>query len=234
MRNKEKQLLPVDINLPERVRSADGTMFVTLRTLDELARFWQEHKGEFEFACEGKGWDNPIFLRGYEWVFGTSKSAVVRTVMRWSESGVSCQFYEWAKNEPEMHRLWFIERDEFREYCMERGSWTDKDEANYKSDCIRRSPSTYYGWWDLKDIPGGMDPLDWFRQFTDAEELIDPNMPIAEVEKTLQEQTFDDWRESEPHEIEYHTHESIEETIAYWRTEQSFGQSYYGDENEIK
>ena len=100
MKTKKKPPLPVDIKLPERVMFDDETMFVTLRTLDELERFWQENKGQFEFACEGKGWENPIFLREYEWVFGTSKSAVVRQVMRRSESGVSCEFYDWAKNDP--------------------------------------------------------------------------------------------------------------------------------------
>jgi hypothetical protein len=57
-------------------------------------------------------------------------------------------------------------------------------------------------------------------------------MPIAEVEKTLQEQTFDDWKQSDVYEIEYHDRASIEEAIAYWRGEQAAGEGYYDDENE--
>lgn len=49
------------------------------------------------------------------------------------------------------------------------------------------------------------------------EELFDPNMPISEVEKALQEQTFDDWKQSDVYEIEYHDRESIEDAIAYLR-----------------
>ena len=55
MKPKKKPLLPVDIKLPERVLLEDGVMFATLRTLDELEQFWEEHKGQFELACEGKG-----------------------------------------------------------------------------------------------------------------------------------------------------------------------------------
>ena len=232
MKTKKKPPLPVDIKLPERVMFDDETMFVTLRTLDELERFWQENKGQFEFACEGKGWENPIFLREYEWVFGTSKSAVVRQVMRWSESGVSCEFYDWAKNDPSMHRCWFNDREAYRDSQIEKGLWSDEDEADYKADCIRRSPNTYRGWWQLKDIPGGCDPLDCFNPCIHHEELFDPNMPIVQVEKTLQEQTFDDWKQSDVYEIEYHDRESIANAIAYWRDEQSAGRGYYGEENE--
>ena len=86
-------------------------MFVTLRTLDELEQFWEEHKGQFELACEGKGvTSGQTFLREYEWVFGTSKSAVVRTVMRWGRSGIGCDFYDWAKHDPRMHECFFHDR----------------------------------------------------------------------------------------------------------------------------
>lgn len=74
----KKPTLPIQIPLPERVLLENGTMFVTLRTLDELEQFWREHQGQFEFACEGGGcWDNNKYLDHYEWVFGSSKAAVV-------------------------------------------------------------------------------------------------------------------------------------------------------------
>lgn len=231
MRAKKKPLLPVDIKLPERVLLDDGAMFVTLRTLYELEQFWREHKGQFGFACEGNGWANPCFLREYEWVFGMSKSAVVRTVMRWDVSGVGCEFYDWSKHEPNDHAAWFRDRDGYRAFQLEEGLWTDDDEKVYQADCILRSPETYRGRWQLKNLPNGCDPLDWFDDFT--VELFDPNMPVAEVARTLQEQTFDVWKESaDSVEIEYHDKASIEKMIAYWRHEKAIGQDYYGRENE--
>lgn len=131
-----------------------------------------------------------------------------------------------------MHRCWFNDREAYRDSQIEKGLWSDEDEADYKADCIRRSPNTYRGWWQLKDIPGGCDPLDWFNPCIHHEELFDPNMPIVQVEKTLQEQTFDDWKQSDVYEIEYHDRESIANAIAYWRDEQSAGRGYYGEENE--
>ncbi|WP_148639780.1 hypothetical protein [Paenacidovorax caeni] len=142
---------------------------------------------------------------------------MVRKVMRWGESGVGCEFYDWAKNDPSMYRFWFDDREAYRESQIEKGLWSDQDEADYITDCIRRSPETYRGWWQLKDIPGGCDPLDWFNPCIHHEELFDPNMPISEVEKALQEQTFDDWKQSDVYEIEYHDRESIEDAIAYLR-----------------
>jgi len=234
MKAKKKPLLPVDIKLPERVLLDDGTMFVTLRTLDELEGFWREHKGQFAYACEGKNWDNPLFLREFEWVFGTSKSAVVRTVMRWDVSGVGCEFYDWAKNDPEMRASWFHYRDEYRDSQIKRGLWSDEDEIGYQADCIRRSPETYRGWWQLKNLPGGFCPSDWFNPCIIHDQLTDPNMPVAEVERTLQEQTFNDWKKScaGVDEIEYHDQASIEEYIAYWRNEKAIGEGYYGCDNE--
>jgi len=225
-------LLPVEIKLLERVLFDNGTMFVTLPTLDELEKFWREYKDHFEFACEGKFWDNPTYLREHEWVFGTSKSAVVRTVMRWSASGVGCEFYDWSKNDPEMHDCWFHERDKYRDSQIEEGLWSVEDERAYQADCIRRSPETYSGWWQLKNLPNGCDPLDWF-DMGNYEELFDPKMPIVEVERMLQEQTFNDWKDSDVNEIQYHDRTSVEETIAYWRGQQAAGQEYYGDENVI-
>ena len=227
---KRKPALPVDIQLPEGVLREDGTLFVTLRTLDELEKFWQEHKDQFEFACEGKGDDRPIFLRECEWVFGNSKSAVVRTVMRWDELGAGCEFYDWAKHEPASHAGWFLDRDAYRASQIEVGLWSDQDELDYLADCISKTPETYRGWWQLKNLPDGCDPSDWFRR--SHEELSDPNMSIAEVEKTLQEQMFEESSEL-GEEIQYCDRASIEETIAYWRGEQAAGQDYYGRENEV-
>lgn len=228
-----KPPLPVDINLPERVMLDGGTLFVVLPTLDELEVFWNEHKEQFQFACEGKHCERPIYLRPYEWVFGSSKAAVVRTVMRFGQSGVGCEFHDWAQSDPGMHTAFFRERDEYRESQMDRGFWSDEDEASYRMDSIRRTPKTYRGWWQFKDLPGGFNPLDWFNPTIHHEELFDPSMPIAAVESKLLEQTFDDWKASDVYEIEYHDQVSIEETIAYWRGEQADQQGYYGDENEV-
>ena len=230
MKLKKKPILPVDIKLPERVLRDDGTMFVTLKTLAELEEFWQKHKGDFLFACEGRGWDDPYYLREYEWIFGASKSAVVQTVMRWSECGVGCEFYDWSKNDPSDLASWFRERDKYRDSQIVKGLWSDEDERIYQADCIRRSPATYRGWWRLKNLPGDYDASDWFDM--GAVELFDPKMPIAEVERALQEQTFDQWKESDIAEIKYHDQDSIDENINYWQNEKAIGQDYYGFKNE--
>ena len=234
MKPKKNPLLPVDIKLPERVLLEDGVMFATLRTLDELEQFWEEHKGQFELACEGKGvTSGQTFLREYEWVFGTSKSAVVRTVMRWGRSGIGCDFYDWAKHDPRMHECFFHDRDAYRDSRIERGKWSDKEEAEYLVDCARRTPETYRGWWRFCDLPNGYDSDDWFNPGIDHEELFDPNMALAEVAEKLHEQTFDDWKQHGVwEEIEAHDRASIDETILYWRNERAAGESYYGDENE--
>lgn len=223
MKAKSKPQLPVDIKLPERVLLSDGCMFVNLRTLDDLENFWLENKDKFEFACQGIEWGTNVFLREYEWVFGTSKAAVVRTVMRWNESGVSCEFYDFEKNDPALYGHWLQDQTLLRKTQLEAGLWSEKDEAIYQSK----------GWWQLKDIPGGCSPTDWFNPFSDADSLFDKEMPLAEVELALQEQTFDDWKESDTGELEYHDRESIEATISYWRKEQADGQGYYGDENVV-
>ncbi|MDO8728669.1 MAG: hypothetical protein Q7K26_02110 [bacterium] len=222
-----KNLLPVDIKLPERLLFNGGVIFATLRTLEELEQFWREH--QFQFACGGRYWgEEPSFLREYQWIFGMSKSSVVRTALRWEELGIACEFYE----DPEIIAGWFHDRDEYRANQVKNGDWTDLDEKEYQADCIRRSPETYHGWWQLKNLPGVLDLSSWLNSFTDHEELIDPNMPVAEVERTLQEQTFDDWKNLDCEDIQCHDRISFEEMIAYWRQEQTASEDYYGKENE--
>ena len=233
MERKSKNPLPVDISLPEQSLLPDGTIFVVLKTLAEVESFWRDHKGKFGFACQGRAYGEPMFLRPYEWVFGSTKSAVVRTVMRWDATKVGCEFYDWAALDPVMHRTWFIDRDEFRASRVAAGVWSPTDESDYLADCVRRSPETYRGWWELKNLPGACDPLDWFNPCGIRQELIDRNMPIHEVESKLQEQTFDDWKASDPCDIEYHDAESIESTILYWQNERANDQDYYGSENEL-
>lgn len=230
---KKIKPLPVDIKLPEGEVLEGGTMFVILKTLDELEQFWQTNKHQFQFACEGKLWDEPVFLNSYEWVFGPSKSAVVRTVMRWGQCDIACEFFEWAKIAPAEHISWFADRDADRQSYIESGCWSDADEKEYQADCILRTPDSYRGWWQFKNLPPQYSPSEWFSPWCSHEELWDFNMPIAQVERVLQEQTFDDWKSVGGLEhIEFHDQSSIEEIIAYWRNEKNNGMEYYGDENE--
>lgn len=229
---KNQTLLPVDIKLPERVLMAEGTMFVVLPTLGDLERFWAEHRDQFSFACEGVASAKPIFLREYEWIFGPSKVAVVRAAMRWDQLNVGCEFYDRATDDPIVHEAFFYDRDEFRKTQMLRSRWTREDEKAYRADCERRSRTSYRGWWQLKNLPRGYDPDTWFNPAIPHEELFDPDMPKAEVERQLQEQTFDDWKQSDFDQLGYHDRASIQETIAYWRREEEAGCDYYGRENE--
>ncbi|MBE8589577.1 hypothetical protein IQK56_00765 [Pseudomonas sp. MAFF 301449] len=231
MKTKSSRL-PVCIELPDRASLEDGTFFVRLRTLDELDEFWCEHRGKFAFACEGKTSIKPSFLNEYEWVFGLTRDAVVRTVLRWEQSGISCEFYDWAKHDSQMHKLFFLDRDAERDSMIEKGIWSEKDEADFRADCVRRTPKTYRGWWRFCSLPNEYSSSEWLSDCPGHEELIDPHMDYQEVMTTLQEQMFDDWRESEFWDLESHNGESIEELIQYWKNERAKGEGYYGEENE--
>lgn len=223
--------LPVYIELPDRTLLEDGTLFVHLRTLDELDEFWCEHRQKFAFACEGKNSDKPGFLNEYEWVFGSTKAAVVRTVLRWERSSIDCEFYDWAKHNSQMHKSFFLDRDAERDSMIEQGAWTDIDEANFRADCVRRSAETYRGWWRFCNLPAGYLYNEWLNDNQGHEELFDPHMPYQEVVTTLHEQTFDNWRNSDFWELESHDGESIDELIQYWKKERDQGEYYYGEEN---
>jgi hypothetical protein len=221
--------LPVHIELPDRTLLEGGTFFVRLRTLDELDSFWCCHRQKFAFACEGKSSKKPAFLYEYDWVFGSTKAAVVRTVLRWGQSGIDCEFYDWAKHDPQMHESFFLDRDAEREHMLEKGIWSGKEEAHFRADCVRRSAETYRGWWRFCNFPDGYSYNEWLSCH---EELFDPHMPYQEAVTTLHEQTFDNWRQSDSWELESHDSESIDELIQYWKKEREQGESYYGDENE--
>lgn len=152
--------------------------------------------------------------------------------MRWDEYGVRCEFYDWAKDEPNWHALFFRDRDENRDEDIEKGLWSEADEQAYQADCIRRSPETFRGYWTLKNLPHDCDHWDWFRS-NQGFELIDPNMPIQEVKHKLQEETFNDWKVTDTGEIDYHDRVSLEAMMTYWRDERAQGEDYYGRENQL-
>ncbi|VVO40788.1 hypothetical protein [Pseudomonas fluorescens] len=223
--------MPIYIELRERTLLEDGTFFVRLRTLDELDEFWGKHRDKFASACEGKFSKKPSFLHEYEWVFGLTKAAVVRTVLRWGQSGIGCEFYDWAKHDSQMHEIFFLDRDAQRYSDIEMGIWSEKDEMDFRADCVRRSVETYRGWWRFCNLPNGYSSIEWLNDRQGHEELIDPHMTYQDVVTTLQEQTFDDWRQSDLWELESHDGESIDELIQYWKNERANGEGYYGDEN---
>lgn len=231
MNVRKKELVPADIPLPERVLLEDGVMFVSLPTLDELERFWNEHKDQFRYACEGKEDDLPAtFLSRYQWVFGKTKSAVIRTVMRWGKSKIDCEFYDWARHEPAEHEFWFEDRDAYRAWLMQNHEWTEEQETQY----LARTPTSYRGWWRLKNLPAQYSPEDWFSPASKHEELIDPSMSPADAAEKLHEQTFDEWMWTDPIIIECYDQVGIEEVISYWQSERAAGDGYYGEENEAR
>ena len=118
----------------------------------------------------------PNFLRGYQWVFGNSKSAVVRTVMRWGQSSIRCEFYDWAENEPDEHRFFFKDRENYRASQLAKKMWTTEDEADHR----KYTPKTYRGWWQFRGLPNDYNASDWFSP-NKAPEFSDPNMSLAEV-----------------------------------------------------
>lgn len=202
---------PIGIPLPERVLLANGTMFVRMKTLTDLVTFWDAHKDQFEFACEGAGWEAPCFLNEDEWVFGSSKASVVQTVLRWGKSDIRVGFYDWSKSNRRWWKSWFADREARRNSGIKEGSWTESDEQTYQADCVRRSPETYRGWWQFENLPERYTPSDWLSLC--ADELFDPNLPIPEVERLLAEQTFDDWKEEGSGEVRYYDRPTLSELI---------------------
>ncbi|MNP28088.1 hypothetical protein D3C76_1210360 [compost metagenome] len=165
-------------------------------------------------------------------MFGSTKEAVVRTVLRWEQSGIDCEFYDWAKHDPQMHESFFLDRDAERDFMIEKGIWSEKDEADYRTDCVRRSIETYRGWWRFCNLPNGYSYNEWLDDDLGNEELFDPDMPYQEVVTSLLEQAFNTWQQPDSWELESHSAESIDGFIQYWQKEREQGEGYYGDENE--
>ncbi|MBV6747219.1 hypothetical protein [Xanthomonas vasicola] len=84
IRSAIKPRLPVDIPLPENTPLEGGAMFVRLLTLDALESFWRAHRSKYQYAAKGIGWtDGQTYLDEYEWVFASTKSALVKAFTRW-------------------------------------------------------------------------------------------------------------------------------------------------------
>lgn len=232
-KNKGQKLLPVDVPLQEGVVSEAGTIFVILRTLDELNAFWSKHRKDLPFAAKGIRYgEYQVFLHEYEWIFAPTKAELIKTICRWEKVGIQCKWYDWATIEPADHEYWFIERDEDREEQRKAGLWNSELENDYQKDCLTRNRNTYRGWWQLSNLPNNISEFDWFSSHSYVE-IIDPNLPLEVVERILQEKTFDDWQKEYDGELRCFDTPGVDEEIQYWRNEQQNGMEYYGSKNEV-
>lgn len=207
---KRTSPLPFEIQIPEYELLENGTMFVFLMTPVALLNFWGKYKDQFSFACCYSGMCDPFFLRPGEWVFGSSKAAVVETALRWKELRIGVEFYDCASNDPGLMDELFTHREQLRKDDIAKGLWSAQDEAKYVEDCIRRTPETYRGWWQLKNLPDEREPDEWFAS---SEEIIDPNLPISDVTRMLQEQIFDDWSDSGVESVSFYNKDEITEYV---------------------
>ncbi|MEX3983636.1 hypothetical protein AB4Y45_32160 [Paraburkholderia sp. EG287A] len=172
--NKNAQVLPVDIPLPENTPLEGGAVFVRLTTPDALEAFWLKHRATLPYAATGCAHYGPEpFLREHEWVFAPSKSALVKAFTRWDAIGIACEWYDWAADRPAEHADFFVDLSE--------------EEAR------GRTPANYRGWWKLRNLPLGLKDLEWFESFEIDTEVIDPSLGLDEVARKLQELTFDVW-----------------------------------------
>ncbi|NKF91933.1 hypothetical protein GO286_04215 [Ralstonia solanacearum] len=232
-----KRVLPVDIPLLENTPLDGGAVFVRLPTLNALESSWRDHQDQFHFAAKAIVWGGQQrFLNEYEWVFAPTKVALVKTFTRWEQVGITCKWYDWAGDTSAdvgtAHADWFLERDELRATMMAEGSWCNEDEHRYQADCRRRTPETYRGWWELKNLPLDADwSYDWLGLSVDAE-LIDPATTAAEVAESMQQLTYDAWATADSTDIAVMDAAGVDDEIAYWRAEQAAGEGYYGEENE--
>lgn len=220
--------LPIDIPLPENTLLPGGAVFVRLRTLVELERFWAENGEHFPFAAQGILYgQRQAFLNEYEWVFAPSKAAVVSTALRWEQFGIECRWFDWADSNPDDHTRYFADRESYRARRIEAGTWSADDEAEFST----RTPENYRGYWVLDGLPEGFTFADWFGPFQDTE-IIDPSLSVADATQRMQEFTFDDWGNDGEGEIEFLSADAVARQIAYWQRERETGWDYYGQENE--
>lgn len=222
------KIVPADIPIPERKLLDNGTMFVTLPTLDGLVNFWNEHSTQFSFSCSGYG-EKTLFLNEYEWVFGNSKSAVIETVLRWGKSEIDCGFFNFSDEDPEYFKL------TIKECEIERKTrhWTDLQEQHYQ--VMKRD--NRYGWWGFKNLP---EDVEWddlsslTNNLPHTLELTNRDLSREEAAKKLFEQFFVVFNRENSHigEIEALSHEQINEVISYWEKGKKDKKGYYGKENE--
>jgi len=220
-----KAKLPIDIALPENILLPNGTLFIKLPTLASLEAFWEANRSRFAYAAQGIGVSRgQVFLNDYEWVFGNSKAAVVETVCRWNEVGITAEFYEWAKEDPDDHKAWFLARDQDALKPAEANE--EPEEPSFRTTY---TPETYRGWWKLHNLPEGYSEDCWLESWGRVE-IIDWTLPISTVKVMLQEQTFDDWVSNSCPEVEYYNSKRMDECVQYWQRTRAEGGDYYGAE----
>lgn len=214
--------------LPERELLPNGTMFVTLKTLAELQEFWLTHSNQFQYAMHGS--EDTIFPLGdYEWVFGADKAEVIETAMRWSESGIECDFYIAAVRDPGGYAEWLADREEHRAECIGAGVWDEAAERLYASV----SESEKSGYWQLKNLPDGLEMNDWFHCL--YTELTDSTTPIETAEKVLKEQTFSEIADIGWEELSGYDSAQLAQYIEQEAKDKAEGyEYYYGKESDTE
>lgn len=223
------KMAPECVDLVHNTLLQNGTIVVSLRTLDSLEEFWRLNRDRFPYSCQSVGGRiGPTFLRNYQWVFGSSKQSVVETVLRLGQSSVTVEFHHWKTANPGDWREFFECRSAARRDGLLDGTWTAADE----DDWLAKTPDTYEGWWRFENIGDAIAPSDWFACDSPARELYSASMPAATAAAILCEDTFDEWLRDDTWGMATHDPASIEETIAYWQGERAQHAGYYGDENE--
>ncbi|MEN9867809.1 MAG: hypothetical protein RL748_3399 [Pseudomonadota bacterium] len=227
----EKRLRPIDFPLPERTLINGEAIYVVLHTLQELEQFWQAHRAEFPYAAMGmRCGPYQIYLDDYQWVFAKSKIALVKTVTRWDQVGITCRWCDWAEDAPADWSDFFLARDQHRTEKMAQGTWSDIDEANYQADCARRTFEKYRGWWELANLPDNCLFHEWLSPY--APVITDSSLSIEAATALLQEITFDDWYNYSDGGVCVLDEKAVDLEIKYWREEKEGGSEYYGMGNE--
>lgn len=233
MRKKKKVRFPIDIPLEKNVLLENGCLVVDLPTLEELEAFWAENREKYPYAATGRFNSDPWYLDEYEWVFGPSREAVVETAMRWTDFGITCTWSPFEGEDAWIKSAVLGDRERARIEMLAKGTWTEEDEQNYLADRARRNEDTYNGLWELTNLPGNTDYLDWtVGPLPDEfDELFDPKIPLPEVELYFKMLTFEDWKGSDA-ELEFMDAAEVDRFIGYWVGEREEGRDYYGCEDE--
>ena len=141
---------PSDIELPINVPLPYGVICVLLETFEEKEKFWLDHREIYPYSFE----DNrpstiPFYLPKNHILFGPTKAAVMKVLMRFDQLGVRFEWYDYANDPNSDSARFYQDNEESKRKSVAEGTWSQKKEVDYQ----RCSPEYYSGWWTFINLP---------------------------------------------------------------------------------
>jgi hypothetical protein len=186
----QPQPLSTRLPLPHGVVLDEGAVAVMLVTDEEVRTFWEARRSEFNYCAHGcavKGEVDNLLEEG-EWVFGPTKSSVIRALSRWDAVGIRVEWYDWAGDVNgawPTFAEWMEDQVVDRTTALREGTWSAENEHAFQN------PVT--AWWELRDTPPGFPDVREALMFEDVSDLADGAMSSADVGTLFREKAFDHW-----------------------------------------